>query len=42
VDAVRRLPRGRLVTFEACGHFPHLEYPDDFNRVVTEFLQTPA
>ncbi len=38
VEAVKRLPRGQLVTFEACGHFPHLEHPDAFNRAVRDFL----
>ena len=41
VEAVRRLPRGRLATVEACGHFPHLEHPDVFNRTVRDFLTTP-
>ena len=41
VEAVRRLPHGRLVTFEACGHFPHLEHAEAFNRMVRDFLTTP-
>ena len=42
VEAVRRLPRGRLVTVEACGHFPHIEHPETFNRAVRDFLTTPS
>ena len=38
VEAQRRLPRGRLVTFEQCGHLPYVEYPELFNQTVREFL----
>jgi 2-hydroxy-6-oxonona-2,4-dienedioate hydrolase len=36
--AVARMPRAQLQVFEDCGHFPMLEHPDLFNRVVAEFL----
>jgi pimeloyl-ACP methyl ester carboxylesterase len=32
-----RLPDARRITFERSGHAPHLEEPETFNRVVTEF-----
>ncbi|MBX5467318.1 MAG: alpha/beta fold hydrolase [Firmicutes bacterium] len=33
-----RLPRARLVVFDACGHLPHLEWPERFNQTVAAFL----
>ncbi len=36
--ALPRLPHGRLVTFEDCGHLPYIERPGDFNEVVRDFL----
>jgi pimeloyl-ACP methyl ester carboxylesterase len=30
--------KGRAHTFEGCGHLPSLERPDEFRRVVGEFL----
>jgi pimeloyl-ACP methyl ester carboxylesterase len=32
------LRNGRLHVFRGCGHLPSLEQPDEFNRVLTEFL----
>jgi pimeloyl-ACP methyl ester carboxylesterase len=32
------IPNSRLKIFEACGHLPHEEYPDEFVEVVTRFL----
>lgn len=32
------IPNSRLKIFEACGHLPHEEYPDEFVEVVTGFL----
>lgn len=32
-----RLPDARRIAFDRSGHAPHLEEPDRFNRVVTEF-----
>ena len=37
-----RLPRAERMMFENCGHFPHLEYPDEFNAAVQRFLQQQA
>jgi pimeloyl-[acyl-carrier protein] methyl ester esterase len=37
-----RLPDARRITFERSGHAPHLEEPDRFNRVITEFAATLA
>jgi pimeloyl-ACP methyl ester carboxylesterase len=28
----------RLAVIDRCGHFPHLERPDEFNRVLSDFL----
>lgn len=36
--AVDRLPRGRLALFPDCGHLPHVECPDRFAAVLSEFL----
>jgi 2-hydroxy-6-oxonona-2,4-dienedioate hydrolase len=36
--AVDRLPAGRLVLFPDCGHLPHVECPDRFAAVLSEFL----
>ncbi|MEO7194023.1 MAG: alpha/beta fold hydrolase [Pseudonocardiaceae bacterium] len=36
--AVDRLPAGRLVLFPDCGHLPHVECPDRFATVLSEFL----
>ena len=33
------IPNSQLKVFEACGHLPHEEYPDEFVEVVTEFLR---
>ena len=46
VDAHRagaaRMPDARLVIYEACGHLPYLEYPDQFNADVAGFLRGEA
>ncbi len=34
----RALPRGQMTIYEKCGHLPYLEYPERFNRQLTEFL----
>jgi len=36
--AVQRMPNARLEVFDACGHYPMLEHPDAFNRLVADFL----
>ena len=35
----KRLPRAQLVILEGVGHLPYEESPEEFNRVVTTFLQ---
>jgi pimeloyl-ACP methyl ester carboxylesterase len=37
-EAMEILPDARLVTLEGAGHFPFLDQPEDFARVVGEFL----
>jgi pimeloyl-ACP methyl ester carboxylesterase len=36
--AVERLPHGRLALFGDCGHLPHVECPDRFVTVLSEWL----
>ena len=33
------LPRARAVIIPECGHYPHIEKPDEFSRIVQEFLE---
>ncbi|MBA3712297.1 MAG: alpha/beta fold hydrolase [Pyrinomonadaceae bacterium] len=35
-----RIPNSWMVVIEKTGHMPNLERPDEFNRVVEEFLKT--
>jgi pimeloyl-ACP methyl ester carboxylesterase len=40
-DTVRALvPTARVEVFEGAGHWPHIDDPDRFCRVVTDFLRT--
>ncbi|MCL6563210.1 MAG: alpha/beta fold hydrolase [Firmicutes bacterium] len=34
----QRLPRARLAVIEACGHLPHLEWPEQTNQTIEAFL----
>lgn len=36
--AVKRMPNARLVAFDACGHYPMIEHPAEYNKLVAEFL----
>lgn len=36
--AQQLIPNARLAAIDRCGHCPQLERPDEFNRLVTEFL----
>lgn len=36
--AIKRLPDARLEVFDRCKHFPQLEHPDRFNRLVLEYI----
>ena len=38
-DAAARIPRASLHVFTHCGHMPNVEYPEEFNRIVLDFLQ---
>jgi 2-hydroxy-6-oxonona-2,4-dienedioate hydrolase len=40
--AVDRLPHGRLALFAECGHLPHVECPDRFATVLSEWLAEHA
>lgn len=37
-NARAELPLGRVEIFPRAGHFPHLDYPDRFDRVFAEFM----
>ena len=37
-EDAKRIPGIQLRLYEQCGHWPHLEKPDSFNRDVLEFL----
>jgi len=39
-EAHARLPGSRLEVIPACGHWPQREKPDEFNRILLNFLQT--
>ena len=39
VEAVKRMPKARLLTLEKCGHKPMYEHPEQFNREVRAFLR---
>jgi 4,5:9,10-diseco-3-hydroxy-5,9,17-trioxoandrosta-1(10),2-diene-4-oate hydrolase len=38
IDAAEKIPGARLHIFEHCGHMPNIEYPEEFNRLLVEFL----
>ena len=38
-DMARRIPHARLAVIERAGHLSNLERPDEFNRIVLEFLR---
>ncbi|RAL24791.1 hypothetical protein DL240_00850 [Lujinxingia litoralis] len=38
----RAIPRASLHVFNACGHCPMEDYPDDFNRLLADFLALHA
>lgn len=39
-ESAQRLPKGRLLPYERCGHWPHMEHPEDFSRDVLQFLKS--
>jgi pimeloyl-ACP methyl ester carboxylesterase len=38
-EAAARIPAAELVTFDDCGHHPHIEAPQRFNETVAGFLR---
>lgn len=34
----QEIPHARLMVFRDCGHLPHEEYPEEFTKLVSEFL----
>ena len=42
LSAQRALPECRVELFEGAGHFPHLDDPDRFARVLREFMSAEA
>lgn len=36
--AKERIPNSQLYIFDHCGHMPNFEKPEEFNRLVLEFL----
>jgi len=36
---IREVPHARLAVLDRCGHLPMLEQPEQFNRVLAEFLR---
>ena len=41
-DVKRALPESTVHVLTECGHWPHMEKPDEFNRILTEFLSRPS
>ena len=37
-EDAKRIPGIKLRLYEKCGHWPHMEYPEAFNRDVLDFL----
>ena len=36
--AIERIPNARLEVFDECGHYPMIEHPQKYNKLVGEFL----
>lgn len=41
-NVARLVPHGEYVVIDRCGHFPYLEHPETFNRIVDRFLREVA
>jgi 4,5:9,10-diseco-3-hydroxy-5,9,17-trioxoandrosta-1(10),2-diene-4-oate hydrolase len=41
LEASQRLPNAKLHIMRGCGHWPHMESPEEFNRVAIQFLEEP-
>lgn len=37
-DLLKWVPQAEFHAFDGCGHAPHLERPDEFNRLLSKFL----
>ena len=37
-EVARRLPQSQLRIFEQSGHYPHIEEPQEFRRMLYEFV----
>ena len=38
-QAAQLIPEAALHVFEKCGHWPQMEHPEEFNRLMLEFLE---
>ena len=41
-DVLRIVPGSTVHVLQECGHWPHMEKPDEFNRILTDFLSQPS
>ena len=41
-DVQCALPRSTVHVLPECGHWPHMEKPEEFNRILTDFLSQPS
>ena len=41
-ESVKRIPNGKIVTFDRCGHLPHMEHPEKFNELIRGFVHGEA
>ena len=41
-DVRRALPRSTIHVLPECGHWPHMEKPEEFNRILANFLSQPS
>ena len=41
-EVQRALPRSTVHVLPECGHWPHMEKPEEFNRILTDFLSQPT
>ncbi len=39
-ESAKRLPNGKLLPYDRCGHWPHMEHPANFSRDVLHFLKS--
>jgi len=42
LEASERLPDAVVHIMRDCGHWPHMENPEEFNRVAMDFLENPG